>query len=78
MATSCQRVTLAIYGLSCGGGGALGVERALEGTPGVLRAYVNPLTEMAYVELDPGSTTHDRLVAAVRHAGFDASAPEPR
>ncbi|NUQ10743.1 MAG: hypothetical protein HUU26_00225 [Gemmatimonadaceae bacterium] len=28
------------------------VERALRETPGVLRAYVNPATEMAYVEYD--------------------------
>ena len=51
-----ERITLAIYGLACGGGGALTVERSLARTAGVLRAYVNPLTEIAYVEYDPAMT----------------------
>ena len=39
-----QRLTIGIDGLACGG--ALSVERAIARLPGVIRVYVNPLTEM--------------------------------
>ena len=64
------RVTIPIYGLACGGGGALTVERSLVKTPGVVRAYVNPFTEMAYVEYDSGLSCPQNLVAAVERVGF--------
>lgn len=67
-----QRVTLAIVGLSCGGGGALTVERAMERLPGVRRVYVNPATEMAYVEFDPERVGLQELAAAVDRIGFHA------
>lgn len=70
-----QRATLPIYGLGCGGGGALTVERALAKTPGVVRVYVNPATEMAYVEYDPTLCGVAHLLAAVERAGFRASKP---
>lgn len=75
---STERITLTIDGLTCGGGGALTVERALAKTPGVARAYVNPATEMAYVEYDPAQTGPDRLVVAVERAGFRAGHPVQR
>src|SRR5689334_21661802 len=52
-APKAERVTLAVEGLSCGGGGALAAERALAQLPGVVRVYVNAATEMAYVEYTP-------------------------
>ena len=67
------RLTLPIEGLGCGGGGALTVERELVKVPGVAHAYVNPLTEMAYVEYDPDLVDTAQLVAAVRRVGFRAS-----
>jgi len=70
-----QRITLPIYNLSCGGGGALTVERALARTTGVIHAYVNPATEMAYVEYDPTQIDPEFLVAAVERAGFRAGVP---
>ncbi|MBI3962133.1 MAG: heavy-metal-associated domain-containing protein [Deinococcus sp.] len=73
-----QRVTLPIYGLSCGGGGALTVERALAKVPGVVQVYVNPATEMAYVEYNPTLSGPEQLMAAVERAGFQAGEPSAR
>ena len=66
------RVTLPIFGLGCGGGGALTIERCLEKTPGVRRAYVNPFTEMAYVEYDQGLVGPGQLSDAIERVGFRA------
>ncbi len=73
-----QRVTLPIYELSCGGDGAPIVGRALAHTGGGLFVYVNPVTEMAYVEHDPIQVDSVRLVAIVKCAGFDAGTPSRR
>ena len=69
------RATLPILGLTCGGGGALAVELALQEAPGVLRAYANPATEMAYVEYDPEQTDLDALQAAIEQAGYRTILP---
>lgn len=73
-----QRMTVPIYNLSCGGGGALVVERTLAKTPGVARVYVNPATEMAYVEYDPEAVTSSAVTAAVAAAGFGPPQPRPK
>ncbi len=73
-----QRITLPINDLSCGGGGVLIVERALARAPGVVYVYVNPATEMAYVEYDPALVDPNRLTQAVEHAGFRAGVPSLR
>ncbi len=67
-------VTLPIEGFGCLGGGALLVERALTHVPGVLRVYVNPATEMAYVHYDEERCTLAALREAIAHAGFHAGA----
>lgn len=72
------RLTMAIYGLACGGGGALIVERALAKLPGVMRVYVNPAMEMAYVEYDPTRLSWEQLAAAVESVGFRAGEPSVR
>lgn len=64
------RITLPIYNLSCGGGGSLTVERILAKSPGVVYAYVNPATEMAYVEYDSALTDREQLTAIIERAGF--------
>lgn len=68
--TTTSRITLPIEGLACGGGGALTVERAIARIPGVSRVYVNPLTEMAYVEFDSTVCSPDAIVAAIMRVGF--------
>ncbi len=73
-----QRVTVPIYGLGCGGGGALTVERAIAKVPGVARVYVNPATETAYVEYDPARSYPGYITDAVERAGFRAGTPSVR
>jgi len=65
-----ERVTLPIYNLGCGGGGSLTIERALTKAPGVTQAYVNPVTEMAYVVYNPALAQPDDLAAAIARTGF--------
>ena len=62
-------------GLACGGGGALTVERAVSRVAGVARVYVNPATEMAYVEYDEAGCDAAAIAAAIRKAGFTPGAP---
>ena len=73
-----NRITLAIDGLGSGGGGALTIERALARTSGVVRAYVSPDAEMAFVEYDPAQASLEQLVVAVERAGFRAGNLEAR
>lgn len=73
-----QRITIPIEELSCGGGGSLQVERALIHVSGVVYAYVNPATEMAYIAYDPTRTDQARLMQAVEQAGFRAGVPNLR
>lgn len=73
-----ERTTFAISGLGCGGGGVLTVERALAKLAGVARVYVNPATEMAYVEYDPTQVTPRQLTDAVSRVGFHAAEPSVR
>ena len=68
--TATARVTIPIFGFACGGGGSLVAERALARLAGVIRVYVNPATEMAYVEFDPVLATPQQLVAALEVVGF--------
>ena len=72
------RTTLPLYDLGCGGGGTLTIERALTRLPGVRRAYVNPLTEMAYVEFDPARTTPEDLRKTIEQIGFRVGPPSVR
>jgi len=70
-----RRITLPIFGLTCSGGGALTLERALERAPGVVWVYINPATEMAYVEYDAALATPSELVAVVEEVGLRAGEP---
>jgi copper chaperone CopZ len=72
------RLTMAVHGLGRDGRGAVAVEWALGSVPGVLQAFVSPATEMAYVRFRTKSTNVDRLVRAVRDAGFRAGEVQVR
>jgi cation transport ATPase len=61
-----------VYGLGCGGAGATTIERELAATDGVVRAYVNPATETAYVDYDPAEADAWVLVRAIERAGYTA------
>ena len=51
------------------------MERVLAATDGVLRVYVNPATETAYVDYDPAETDAHELARAIGRAGYQASRP---
>jgi len=64
-------VDLALTGMTCAACAAR-IEKVLNRTDGV-RAEVNYATETAHVEFDAARATPDRLIDAVRRAGYDAS-----
>ncbi len=70
-----RRIQIPVNGLGCGGAGATTVERELAAIDGVLRAYVNPATETAYVDYDPAEVDVETLVRAVERAGYRAGRP---
>ena len=67
--TSTEQVSLAIGGMSCGHCVAA-VTEALAGLPGVEVRQV--AVGSASVGLDPRVTSRDRLVDAIREAGYEA------
>ncbi|MEX0630417.1 MAG: heavy metal-associated domain-containing protein [Chloroflexota bacterium] len=67
-----HELRIPIYGLGCGGGGATTIERELGRAPGVLRVYVNPATEVAYVDFDPAQTDPTRLARVIDQTGYRA------
>src|SRR5574341_2099280 len=66
------RLTLSFTGLKPGGDDARRAARALGQLPGVIHAYVNPTTEMAYIEYDPGLIGEPDIAEAIDSAGFRA------
>ena len=67
-----RALRIPVYGLGCGGGGAATIERQLARLPGVLRAYVNPATEIAYVDYDPTTTAPLQPARAIEQTGYGA------
>jgi Cu+-exporting ATPase len=70
--TVTRRIAVPIYGLTCGGGGSLVIERVVARLEGVKNAYVNPAMEMAYVEYDPNQCSVQDIVGAMERLGFRA------
>ena len=67
-----RSATVLLADMGCAGGTAHTAEVALLRVPGVSRAYINPVTEAAYVEYDAESCTEADLVTAVESVGFRA------
>lgn len=65
--------TLAVRGMTCAACVAR-VERALKALPGVIQAAVNLGTESATVGYLPESVSPERIVQAIREAGYEADA----
>lgn len=72
-----QHTTVPLQSLGCASGGRAAIERALLDIPGVLRAYVNPVTEMAYVEFDPALSDAQVIGAVIRQTGYAEMRPVP-
>lgn len=65
-----ERVKLQILNVSCWGSGARTIERRLARVRGVVRVYVNPATEAAYVEYDPAQVGRADLNRALEEIGL--------
>lgn len=65
-----NRLALPIVGLSCGGGGALSIERVIKRLPGVTTVYVNPMTDIAYVDYVPAQVSPVQIARAIRELGY--------
>lgn len=70
-----RQIQIPVYDLGCGGAGAATIERQLAATDGVLRAYVNPATETAYVDYDPAETDAWTLSRVIEQAGYRPGRP---
>jgi hypothetical protein len=57
-----KRLTIPIAGLRCAGSECYTLERALRREPGVVDVYVNPVTEIAYIDYDPAMTGQASLM----------------
>jgi Cu+-exporting ATPase len=66
-----SELTIPVQGMTCAACSAR-VQRTLERTPGVNVANVNLMTASATVSYDPGITTPERLVDAIRGTGYGA------
>ncbi len=65
-----------VYGLGCGGAGVTTIERELAATDGVLRVYVNPATETAYIDFDTAEVDPWVLARVIERAGYQPGTPE--
>ncbi len=71
-----KTTTLMLESTVCSGGSAHTVEKMLQEVPGVLRAYVNPVTEAAYVEYDADQCSEADLERAVEAVAVHALRPD--
>lgn len=64
--------TMWLDDLGCAGGSAHTLERVLSRLPGVIRAYVNPVTETAYIEFDADRCAENDFTRAAESLGVHA------
>jgi copper chaperone CopZ len=67
-----KKTTVMLDDMACAAGSAHSIESVLARVPGVLRAYVNPVTEMAYIEFDADRCTETDIVRAAESLGIRA------
>jgi P-type Cu+ transporter len=72
--TTTESVTLPVVGMTCAAC-QRHVEEALRSTAGVSDARVDLMAHRAHVEFDPAIAPPEKLVAAIRQAGYDAVLP---
>ncbi|MEW5930245.1 MAG: heavy metal translocating P-type ATPase [Gemmatimonadota bacterium] len=71
-----DKVTIPVTGMTCAACSGR-VQRTLEKHPGVRDAAVNLMLGNATVRFDPGATTPDALVEAIRATGYGAELASP-
>jgi P-type Cu+ transporter len=69
------RISIPVTGMSCASC-VRRVERTLSGKEGVAEASVNFATEKASVTYEPAATSPDKLIGAIRDAGYGADVRE--
>jgi P-type Cu+ transporter len=74
--TETESLTLPVIGMTCASC-QHHVEGALRDTPGVVAVHVDLMANRALVEFDPAESSAQRLVEAIRKAGYDAVLPHP-
>lgn len=70
-----RALRIPVYGLGCGGAGATTIERVLAASDGVVRVYVNPVTETAYIDYDASATDPGVLAQVIDETGYRAGRP---
>ena len=66
-----EKIQIPVTGMTCAACQAR-VQRALEGTPGVLDASVNLMLNSAAVTYDPAVASPDKLIETIRDTGYGA------
>lgn len=71
-------LTVSVDGLAGSADQAGRLEATLRQMRGVIRAYVSPMTALAYVDYLPGIVAEVDLIGAIVGAGYRAGSPERR
>ena len=71
-----ESLTLPVLGMSCSAC-QHHVEKTLRSTAGVLEARVDLMAHRASIRFDPATASPEKIVEAIRSAGFDAVLPRP-
>src|SRR5215204_2470993 len=71
-----ERIDIPVSGMTCAACQAR-VQRTLARQPGVRDAAVNLMTRTATVTFDPGASSPESLVTAIRSTGYGAELPIP-
>lgn len=70
-----RKLSIPLRGFSCGGGGALQLEKQISKLGGVVKVYVNPATEQAYLDVS-GEFDIDELLKLIEKNGFKFDPPQ--